>query len=278
VFNSIRGALPQQQRGRFERVRVGGIAGDMAIDEAHQAARVGRHVGLVRDHQHGDAVLLVQAAQQFHDLLAALGVEVAGGLVGEQNGRLADDGAGDGHALLLPAGQFRRGVLLPAAEAHRLQCAGSAAVVPHQRRLAAVEQRQFDVLLRRGARQQIEALEDEPQVAAAQPCPLVARQCFDMCAMEQVLPAAGRVQAAEDVHRGRLARAARAHDGHEFAGADVEIDALQGHQLSRAAAIDLGHCAQPDQRRADGQRWSRGGEHGSRERCVFICRSPFSGR
>jgi hypothetical protein len=89
--------------------------------KVHHAPRVGRHVGLVGDHQHGDAVVAVQRQQQAHDLVAAPGVEVAGGLVGQHHRRLGDDGPRDGDPLLLAARQFGRGVVLPAAQAHRLQ-------------------------------------------------------------------------------------------------------------------------------------------------------------
>src|SRR5687767_15339146 len=40
-------------------------------------------------------LLFVQAAQQLHDLDAALRIEIAGGLVGQQHRRLADDRARD---------------------------------------------------------------------------------------------------------------------------------------------------------------------------------------
>ena len=53
--------------------------------------------------------------------LAALGVEVAGGLVGQQHRGLGDDGARDRHALLLAARQLGRRVVLPAGQAHRGQ-------------------------------------------------------------------------------------------------------------------------------------------------------------
>jgi nucleoside phosphorylase len=39
--------------------------------------------GLVGDHQHGDAVVAVQVQQQAHDLVAALGVELAGRFVSQ---------------------------------------------------------------------------------------------------------------------------------------------------------------------------------------------------
>jgi hypothetical protein len=76
-----------------------------------------RHLRFVRDHQDGDAVLAVERDEQVHDLVAALAVEVAGRLVGEQDQRAGDDGAGDGDALLLAAGKFGRRVMFPAGQA-----------------------------------------------------------------------------------------------------------------------------------------------------------------
>ena len=54
--------------------------------------------------------------------------------------------------------------------------AARAACVACGARLAAIEQRQLDVLRRRGARQQVESLEDEPEVVAAQQGALLAGQ------------------------------------------------------------------------------------------------------
>ncbi len=85
------------------------------------------------------------------------------------------------------------------------------------RLFAAIEQRQFDILQRRGARQQVEALKDEAQVVAAQQGALVAVEAFDMDAAKQVVAGSRRVEAAEDVHRGGFAGTARPHDGDEFA-------------------------------------------------------------
>src|SRR5690625_2836606 len=52
----------------------------------------------------------LQREQQIDDLLAACGIEVAGGLVGKQKLRIRREGAGDGDALLLAAGK-RLGVV-----------------------------------------------------------------------------------------------------------------------------------------------------------------------
>jgi len=65
--------------------------------------------------------------------------------------------------------------------------------VAHREGLAAVDQRQFDVLERRGACQEIEALEHETQVVPSQQRALVARQALDVHALELVAAAGGRV-------------------------------------------------------------------------------------
>ncbi len=54
-----------------------------------------------------------------------VGVEVAGGLVGQQNLRVIHVGAGDGHTLLLATGELMRIVLFLAGEAHGTQRLGT---------------------------------------------------------------------------------------------------------------------------------------------------------
>ena len=66
----------------------------------------------------------MELAEDAHDLGAAGGVEVAGRLVGEQEGRLGDQRPGDGHPLLLAAGQLGRLVVEPVAEAEPLERGG----------------------------------------------------------------------------------------------------------------------------------------------------------
>ncbi len=156
--------------------------------------------------------------------MSALAVEVAGRFVGEQDERAGDDGAGDGDALLLAAGEFGRRVVLPAGQAdHRQRLARRGVAVLGV--FTAIEQRQLDVLLRRSPGEQIETLENEAEVVAAQERALVARELVDAHIPEDVGAGGRRVEAAEDVECRRFARTARSHDGHEFALADGEIDA-----------------------------------------------------
>ena len=89
---------------------------------------------------------------------------------------LVDQRAGDGHALLLAAGELvrdggPRGRARPTVS-ERLQGPLALLVAPADG--ARVEHRQLDVLQRRGARQQVEPLEDEADLLVADVGQLVA--------------------------------------------------------------------------------------------------------
>src|SRR5688500_12087060 len=85
--------------------------------------------------------------------------------------------------------------------------------------------------------EQVEALEDEAQLAVPDLRPLRFRQPPDLFAVQQVLAAAGGIEAAEDIHEGGLARTGRPHHGDVVAGIDPQADApkrvdrLAGHAV-----------------------------------------------
>jgi len=72
-------------------------------------------VALVGDHQDRPAGV-VQLLEQSHDLFAGLRVEVAGRLVGEQEGRLVGQRSGDRDPLALSPRKLARIVIEPIAE------------------------------------------------------------------------------------------------------------------------------------------------------------------
>ncbi len=91
--------------------------------------------------------LAVETLEQRDDLLAGLQVEVAGGLVGQDDGGVVGEGPGDGDALLLAAGELEGlvAVALPEADLlEQLHALQSALVVGH----AGEDHRQGHVLQR----------------------------------------------------------------------------------------------------------------------------------
>src|SRR5712671_572339 len=99
---------------------------------------------LVGDHDDGHAEGVLDFAEEEEDLLAGGAVEVAGGLVGEQDGGLIYERAGQGAALLLAAGEFAGSMLAAGAEADAVERLRDAAAA-----LAAINfreaQRELDV-------------------------------------------------------------------------------------------------------------------------------------
>ena len=69
------------------------------------------------DEDEGGAFDAVEVEEEVEDVRAVGGVEVAGGLVGEDDGRAQDEGAGEGDALLFAAGELDRVVVHAVGEA-----------------------------------------------------------------------------------------------------------------------------------------------------------------
>ena len=108
----------------------------------------------------------VQLAQQLHHRFAIFRIQISGRLIGQQNGRLADQRTRHGHALLLAAGKLR-GIMLHAvrhadALEHFLH-----AFLSLRRAHTAIGERQFDVFINGEVADQIERLEDEADLAIA---------------------------------------------------------------------------------------------------------------
>ena len=97
-----------------------------AVADHDHARRVLGDVGLVGDQDDRDAALAVEPLQDLHDLDAGAAVEVAGGLVGEEQLGVVDQRAGDRDALLLAARELVRRVVRAVAEADRRRAGSSA--------------------------------------------------------------------------------------------------------------------------------------------------------
>ena len=122
-------------------------------------------VGVVGGEADGGAVG-VQLAEHLHQRVAALRIEVARRLVGEQDRRASGDRARDGDELLVTAGQLSGPLLRSRGESDAVQGRSDAFLAflggrPAQR------ERILDVLLDRHVADQVEALKDEPDLDVA---------------------------------------------------------------------------------------------------------------
>ena len=160
------------------------VALDSAVANPDDPEAARGDVGLVGDDHDGLAVAM-EVAEEFEDLVARLAVEVAGGLIGQQQRRLLDQGPSDRHPLPLAAGHLVGAVPHPVGQPDTCQRLGRAAA-PFERRDARVDQRQLDVPQGRLAGQELEGLEHEADLAAPHPRQLGLGQRRHVASVEPV--------------------------------------------------------------------------------------------
>ncbi len=167
-------------------------------------------------HDDGLAVLAVQNLQELQDVVGGLAIEVAGGLVAEQQRGIGHDRPRDGDALFLTARQFPGRVLRPVCQPDDVERDGPAlGTFPAAE--VRQEERQLDVFLRRQHGQQVVELEHETDVSRAPFRQLVVRHRRELGAANPDRAARRAVEPAQQVQQRRLARARRAHDGEKIA-------------------------------------------------------------
>jgi hypothetical protein len=187
---------------------------------------------VVGDHDDGEALVAVELFQEGEDFAAGFLVEVAGGLVGEKELGLGDQGAGDGGALHLASGELARLVGEAMAEADEVEeLLGSldecGFVPPITEDAVADHDRREDVFERRELRKQVIELKDHSELLVAEDVASARGEVVDAAATKVNFAGVGGVERAEQVQERAFAAAALANDGNESAFADLEIDALE---------------------------------------------------
>src|SRR5690606_16111915 len=202
-----------------------------------------------------------ELGEQLHHLVAVGGVEVARRLVGEDERRRGHDGAGDRDALLLPARELLREVVAAVRHADALE-GRLRAELPLLGVEVEVEQRELDVLVDRQLVDEVEALEDEADGAAAEAGAPALGEPGRGVPVEPVLPAGGAVEQAEDVEERGLPAPRRPHDGDELAALDLDGDAAERAGLDLLGGVDAAEVLRLD----EGLAGRRGGGSGRRGR------------
>ena len=100
----------------FHRLVLFNLSDDAVLDMNHFMRTIG-HSAFVGHHHDGHALFLIEVAQQLHHFRARLLVERTGGLIGQNYLGMSDDGAGNGHTLLLTAGEFAGQMVRPLLQA-----------------------------------------------------------------------------------------------------------------------------------------------------------------
>src|SRR5581483_1671869 len=122
AVRTVRSFRPQRPRSATDLARVGArqLLDDVAVREEEDPVGDRGRARVVRDHRRRLSPILYRLAEELEDLAAGPRVEVPGGLVGEDDGRLRDQRARDRDALLLAAGELGGTVRAAVREADRL--------------------------------------------------------------------------------------------------------------------------------------------------------------
>ena len=188
----------------------------MAVAHVQDAVSNGCRLRIVGDHQHRLLELLVAAAQHGKHRVGIGSVEVAGGLIGKNNGRAGDERARDRNPLLLAAGEFRRTMIETAGDAEHLGQVLHKLLVLRQVAAGDVA-RNFDIAACRQGGQQIELLEHEANFRLAQHGTPRIRQLGKVDAINQHASRGGAGKPAKDVEERRFSAARGSDDADELA-------------------------------------------------------------
>lgn len=182
--------------------------------------------------------------QQVEELVAAVCVQCGGGLVGNDDARAANQGAGHRHPLLLSHGKFgdvAPGQTLFIEPQSRQQTPRFGGRFPFGRcalfAAAGKAAGQQNVVEHGQVGNQIEHLKDETDGVRPQAVPCRSGQRGEIGAGQVDLAMAGREHAAHEAEQGGLAAAARSTDEQTLSGGDVEPLDVEGERSVRAPAV-----------------------------------------
>ena len=205
---------------------------------------------LVGDDHHRDVEVL-QGLDDLQDFAGELRVEGAGRLIEEKNLRVQRQGAGDGDALLLSAGELVRIVLLLIGESHLLEELTADLLCLCTGLLLHVDDRVCHILQHIPVRKEVKLLEDEAVDLLDLPeCFLIGVCCTPVGSIVRnhrilILQRAGvhRFEQGGTAKQGGLAGARRTDDRHDLAIRDGQADIPEDLEVTEAF-LDVFHFEQ----------------------------------
>src|ERR1700692_3830293 len=93
-------------RGRVPGSACAHFLDELAVPQRQDSIAESGGKVIVRHQKNGGVEFTMKIVEEAKDIFSRGGIQIAGGLVAEQNGRAKDERAGDGHSLALTAGKF----------------------------------------------------------------------------------------------------------------------------------------------------------------------------
>ena len=213
-------------------------AAALSLDQAVASIGPAGQVVVVRGDGEGEAPLGLETEEEVPDDPAGLGVQVARGLVREDQPGRPDEGAGDGHPLLLAAGQLSRSMAESLAQPHLRERRGRA-----RARLVGrpplEEGRQHGVLQGGHLAEEVRRTGTRTRPASAGGGRARSPSARRRPPPEQHPPGRRSIERSEQVEQGRLADPGRADDGDRLTRVHGYRDAAKHPDQLRPDAVLL---------------------------------------
>jgi hypothetical protein len=188
-------------------------------------------LGVVGDDEEGEAGFAGDGLEDVEDFLGIVGVEIAGGFVGEEEAGLVGEGAGNGDALLFAAGEvvgFAMGFVAKTDEIEQVVGA-----VFHFKFVENAGTAHGDLHILGGGEflEEKMELEDETDLAIAEGGEFVFVPVGDFLPGDGDGAFIGAIEQAEEIEEGAFAAAGGSHDGVDALGIEVQLDIVENVDL-----------------------------------------------
>ena len=220
-------------------------AGDATVFHFGQAIGVGVGAGIVGDDDDATAWGTGGGGEEIHDLVTGFAIQCGGGFVGDEESGFVDEGAGDGDALLLAAGELAGAFAFATGETDAgEECGGL--VFGFAAAGAVEEEGDGDVFDEVEGGDEVELLEDEADVTTAEGGDGRSGEVVEAGAEEVDVAFVPLEGAGGDGEEGGLAATGRADDEVEFALGGGEVGALEGEGAGIAGTEGLDDAGETD--------------------------------
>ena len=220
------------KRSQRRQVHGCGTGDDLAVQHFRHPVAAFRQRAVMGDEQQRCAVLRAEVEEQLDDLLARHMVEVAGGLVRDDDLGTRRKCARNRHALLLAARKLAGIMRQAVAEAHPLQLVLGD---PHRILGAAEFQRHGHILQRRHGGDQVEGLEHDADIVTPEGGKLVLALAGQRLSGDHHLAPAGALEPGDHHQQRGLAGTRRPDDAQRLARLHRQVHAAQDLDIAGAA-------------------------------------------
>jgi hypothetical protein len=176
-------------------------------------------LGLVGD-KHDRLSFGVERRKNTHDLFAGLGVESAGRLVGQHEGRLDHDGSRYGDSLFLSPGKLVRLILDLLEQTDAIESSFSSRFAFFGRN-PLVHERQHDLLQDVQSRNQAIVLENETDFVSSDRGFFAFGEARDIVSLKKIFSGGLGIEKSDNVHEGRFSRSGCPHDRQKIPLSDL---------------------------------------------------------